>query len=82
MWAAFLPRHALVVEMFGADRTAGGERHYHNIASLYDLHHRYLTLPTVGMPNGRQGLRWSQADVDKVVAHIKSTPIFSQVQPS
>ena len=38
MWSAFLPRHGGLVEIFGADR-GPNNRHYHNVASLSDLHY-------------------------------------------
>jgi hypothetical protein len=38
MWTAFLPRHSLLVELFGGDRSTGNF-HYHNLAALADLHY-------------------------------------------
>ena len=81
MWSAFLPRHALLVEMFGADRQAGGERHYHNVASLFDFHHRQLSLATIAMPNNVRGLRWHSWDIDTVVRHFKTTPLLKVDEP-
>jgi hypothetical protein len=43
MWAGFLPRHGGLVELF-PDGLQHVNRHYHNVASLADLHYRDLPM--------------------------------------
>ncbi|KAJ9464577.1 EGF domain-specific O-linked N-acetylglucosamine transferase [Diplonema papillatum] len=43
MWIVYLRRHSAVLEFFGADR-GRNNRHYHNIASLADLHYDELSI--------------------------------------
>jgi hypothetical protein len=66
IWSAFMPIHGGLIEIFGGDRTSSN-RHYHNVASLADLHYRELSLIGVGDP-----LCWDQGTVDKLVEMIKS----------
>ena len=55
MWSAFLPRHGGLVEIFGGDR-GPSNRHYHNVASLSDIHYRDITNQYL-VANAKQ-LRW------------------------
>ncbi|KAL9185925.1 hypothetical protein ACHAXT_003702 [Thalassiosira profunda] len=65
VWASFLPPHSGIVEMFGGDR-ASNNRHYHNIASLADLHYRSLSL------GGQMELAWKDDTVDQIAEKIRS----------
>ena len=67
MWSAFLPKHSGLVEIFGGDRSSVN-RHYHNIASLADIHYRFLSL------RGRNALslKWDETSVDQIVKKIES----------
>ena len=75
VWSSFLPPHSGIVEMFGGDR-ASNNRHYHNIASLADLHYRSLSLGG-HWPNGRGAnrpmeLAWKDDTVDQIATKIRS----------
>lgn len=73
MWSAFLPRHSVLVEIFGGDR-GSNNRHYHNLASLSDLHYYEIepgALEVVG-----RNLRWRSGDrslIDKISSSL-TTP--------
>jgi hypothetical protein len=64
-WAAFLPRHGGLVELFGGDR-GEGNRHYHNLASLADIHYR---------STGIGGMNWGPETVHTIGNLIKSIPL-------
>lgn len=57
MWSAFLPRHGGLVEIFGGDR-GQNNRHYHNVASLSDLHYRDVK-PGLLLTVVNNNLRWN-----------------------
>lgn len=59
MWSAFLPRHGGLVEIFGADR-GSNNRHYHNVASLSDLHYQEIK-PGVLVTMSRN-LKWGKSE--------------------
>ena len=65
IWSGFLKsdRHAGLLEMFGGDR-GPANRHYHNIASLADIHYRSMSL--------KGSLRWDKKTVNTIVGKIKS----------
>ncbi|KAL7533916.1 hypothetical protein ACHAXR_005525 [Thalassiosira sp. AJA248-18] len=65
VWSAFLKQHSGLVEIFGGNRNSGN-RHYHNIASLGDIHYRSLSM------RGRDALTWDQTTVDQIVKQIQS----------
>ena len=56
-----------LVEMFGGDR-GSSNRHYHNIASLADIHYRSLTLRS----GVKKSLIWDEKSVDQIVHKIQS----------
>ena len=56
MWSAFLPRHGGLVEIFGADR-GPHNRHYHNVASLSDLH--YSDIRPGSLLTVARNLKWN-----------------------
>lgn len=66
MWSAFLPKHSGLVEIFGGDRNSVN-RHYHNIASLADIHYRFLSLRGNAL-----SLKWDERSVDQIVKKIES----------
>lgn len=66
MWAAFQPPHSGIVEIFGGDR-ASNNRHYHNIASLADMHYRMMKLG-----GSVTSLSWNQKSVDELANNIRS----------
>jgi hypothetical protein len=63
MWSAFLE---CLVEIFGGDRSSVN-RHYHNIASLADIHYRFLSLRGNAL-----SLKWDERSVDQIVKKIES----------
>jgi hypothetical protein len=65
IWSAFMPVHGGLIEIFGGDRPSYN-RHYHNVASLADLHYRELSL------SGGNSIGWDDGTVDKLVEMIKS----------
>jgi len=67
VWSAFMKQHSGLVEIFGGDR-GSSNRHYHNIASLADIHYRSLTL---GGGEGKS-LIWDEKSVDQIVKKIRS----------
>jgi hypothetical protein len=62
MWTAFMPRHSGVVEIFGGDRPSNNQ-HYHNVASLSDLHYRATSH---AMPASGRNLKWDRRIVQEV----------------
>ena len=67
VWSAFTKPHTGLVEMFGGDRDSTN-RHYHNIASLADIHYRSLTLRS----GVKKSLIWDEKSVDQIVQKIQS----------
>ena len=67
VWSSFMKPHTGLLEMFGGDR-GRINRHYHNIASLADLHYRSLTLRS----GGKKSLIWDERSVNEIVQKIKS----------
>ncbi|KAL7535507.1 hypothetical protein ACHAXR_007931 [Thalassiosira sp. AJA248-18] len=65
VWSGFMKQHSGLVEIFGGDRDSSN-RHYHNIASLADIHYRSLTM------RGYHALTWDQTTVDQIVEKIQS----------
>jgi hypothetical protein len=65
MWAAFLPRHGGLVELF-PDGLQHVNRHYHNVASLADVHYR-------DMPMNIHS--WGPGEVERVASAIRSIPL-------
>ena len=77
VWSGFMPPHSGLVEIFGGDR-GSNNRHYHNIASLADLHYRQLS-----MSSKSADLVWTEADVKKIAEAIRSIhPKERNVEPS
>ena len=76
MWAAYLPRHGLLVEMFGGNRQRSN-RHYHNIASLADLHYAEVSLGGYGAG----ALQWSPSNVEFIARSIWRTPVVGALEP-
>jgi hypothetical protein len=70
-WASFLPRHGGLVELFGGDR-GEDNRHYHNIASLADLHYRSLSL---------NSLNWNAEHVHTIARIIREIPLHQADEP-
>ncbi|CUI12344.1 Hypothetical protein, putative, partial [Bodo saltans] len=71
-WASFLPRHGGLVELFGGDR-GSGNRHYHNLASLADIHYRHTSLGS---------MHWKPETVKIVCDLIRSIPLhLASVEP-
>ncbi|CUI12345.1 membrane-associated protein, putative [Bodo saltans] len=64
-WASFLPRHGGLVELFGGDR-GSNNRHYHNLASLADIHYRSMTLGS---------FNWNAGVVSSIKQQITSIPL-------
>ena len=46
VWALFMRRHSGLIEIFGGNRLPGN-RHYHNIASLADLHYEEALIHSI-----------------------------------
>ena len=72
IWSAFLRSdpHAGLLEMFGGDRSSVN-RHYHNIASLADMHYQSLSLKR--KPGDlKSALIWDQPTIDNIVSKIQS----------
>ena len=75
MWAAFMPIHGGLIEIFGGDR-ASNNRHYHNVASLADLHYREISL------GGADPIQWDERKVNDLVNMIRSiSPRHKQLEP-
>lgn len=66
-WAAFMPMHGGLIEVFGGDRD-NRNRHYHNIASLADLHYREISLGSM------DPIRYDQDTVKDLATIIQSVP--------
>ena len=67
VWSAFMKQHSGLVEMFGGNRGTAN-RHYHNIASLTDIHYRSLMLERGKVEN----LSWNEESLDQIVRKIQS----------
>ncbi|KAL3805937.1 hypothetical protein HJC23_007898 [Cyclotella cryptica] len=75
IWAGFMPIHGGLVEIFGGDR-ANNNRHYHNLASLADLHYRELSL------RGMDPIRWDNGTAKELVRLIQSIePKHKKLEP-
>jgi hypothetical protein len=75
IWAGFMPIHGGLIEIFGGDRS-NNNRHYHNVASLADLHYRELTM------NGRDPIRWHNGTARELVRLIQSIePTHEKLEP-
>ncbi|KAL7520963.1 hypothetical protein ACHAWX_005652 [Stephanocyclus meneghinianus] len=75
IWAAFMPIHGGLIEIFGGDRS-DNNRHYHNVASLADLHYRELSL------SGMDPIRWDNGTARELVTLIQSMePKHEKVEP-
>lgn len=73
VWASFLPRHGGLVEIFGGNR-GSSNRHYHNIASLADIHYR-----STNMNAGNSGkFFWGKRDVHDLDAIVRSINMESE----
>ena len=77
IWTSFLPRHGGVVELFGGDR-GSVNRHYHNIASLADIHYRSLS---IGRGSTSKTLGWDGRTVETIVQKIRSIGVVSEAEP-
>eukprot|EP01082_Thalassiosira_pseudonana_P006118 g5233.t1 g5233 contig2:52260-53474(-) len=77
IWTSFLPRHGGVVELFGGDR-GSVNRHYHNIASLADIHYRSLS---IGRGSASKTLGWDGRTVETIVQKIRSIGVVSEAEP-
>ena len=89
VWSAFMPRHGGLVELFGGNRGATN-RHYHNLASLADLHYRSHTLSaasatSANTPLGSRRQRsssssigWRGRDVHAVARLILGIPLYRE----
>ena len=66
-WAAFMPTHGGLVEVFGGNRPKSN-RHYHNIASLADLHYREISLGAM------DPIQWNRDTVNNLVVIIQGLP--------
>ena len=74
--ASFLPRHSLLIEIFGGDR-GPVNRHYHNIASLADIHYFQLS-----MGGSSSWLKWTSNTVSDITNAIKNTEIkIEDIEP-
>ncbi|KAL9178506.1 hypothetical protein ACHAXT_001844 [Thalassiosira profunda] len=76
VWSSFLPPHSGIVELFGGNR-GSGNRHYHNIASLADLHYRSLNLRGT-----TTSLVWNNATVEQIARKIESINVWQEPGPS
>lgn len=65
-WASFLPRHGGLVEVFCCDR-GDGNRHYHNLAKLADIHYRSTNFGHMA--------RWNDHNVIEIAQLIKAMPL-------
>jgi hypothetical protein len=77
IWTSFLPRHGGVVELFGGDR-GSVNRHYHNIASLADIHYRSLS---IGRGSTSKTLGWDGRTVETIFQKIRSIGVVSEAEP-
>lgn len=76
IWAGFLPIHGGLIELFGGDR-GSSNRHYHNLASLADVHYRQLTL------GGSDPISWDNGTVKELVRQIQSMDLkHKSIEPS
>ena len=68
IWSSFLKleQHSGLLEMFGGDRSSGN-RHYHNLASLADIHYRSLSLRSKNSV-----LTWDSVAVSNIAEKIRS----------
>lgn len=64
-WVAFLPSGSGVVEIFGGNR-GDSNRHFHNLASLTDLHYRSFV-----SPGDAFNLTWTNRSVAKIAELIR-----------
>jgi len=64
VWSGFMSPHSSLLEMFGGDR-GSGNRHYHNNASLADIHYQ-----SMDVGGSATSLTWNADTVDEIVKRI------------
>ena len=66
VWSGFMSPHSGLLKMFGGDR-GSGNRHYHNIASLADIHYQSMDIG-----GSATSLTWNADTVDEIVKRIQN----------
>jgi hypothetical protein len=66
VWSGFMSPHSGLLELFGGDR-GSDNRHYHNIASLADIHYQ-----SIHVEGSAMGLTWNTDTVDEIVKTIQN----------
>ena len=66
VWSGFTSPHSGLLEVFGGDR-GSGNRHYHNISSLADIHYQSMDVEGSAM-----SLTWNADTVDEIVKRIQN----------